>query len=330
VPISLPNLDDLSWEDLVTEGRSLIPASAPDWTNHNPSDPGITLLELFAYLAEKLMYQVNRITDSNMVEFLSLINGPKWKQHLRLDEEGLSDFEVRAKLRRAASIDEKRKAVTALSELRRAVTPADFELLACEVPMVARAKSIVQRNLSSENPAVRMLAAPGHVSIVILPEGELHPSLELLARVRQTLEPARLLTTRVHVVGARYVKLGCRVAITPVGGTPRAVLRDEAVKRLRLFLDPHNGWFDGKGWPWGRSLYVSELYQLLSEIQGVDSVGPMRDTQGAWLDEVMVDAAESGRLQRNSRAEIEAVALYPDELIEPNIDPKLIVIASDI
>ena len=80
MPLPIPNLDDLRWEDLVAEGRSLIPASAPDWTNHNASDPGITLMELFAFICEKLMYQLNRVSDRNVAEFLSLLNGTAWKE----------------------------------------------------------------------------------------------------------------------------------------------------------------------------------------------------------------------------------------------------------
>jgi len=49
MPLTLPVLDDRSFDDLVAEARALIPALAPEWTNHNPSDPGITLIELFAW-----------------------------------------------------------------------------------------------------------------------------------------------------------------------------------------------------------------------------------------------------------------------------------------
>src|SRR5690349_4133941 len=52
MPLPLPNLDDRSYTDLVEEARRLIPTYAPEWTNHNPSDPGIMLIELFAYLTE--------------------------------------------------------------------------------------------------------------------------------------------------------------------------------------------------------------------------------------------------------------------------------------
>ena len=71
--IPLPNLDDRRWADLVEEGRSLIPLYAPDWTDHNIHDPGITLIELFAWIAEMDIYQLNRITDEHKRKFLSLI-----------------------------------------------------------------------------------------------------------------------------------------------------------------------------------------------------------------------------------------------------------------
>jgi hypothetical protein len=72
VKIPLPNLDDRRWADLVDEGRSLIPLYAPDWTDHNVHDPGITLMELFAWLAEMDIYQLNRITDEHRLKFLAL------------------------------------------------------------------------------------------------------------------------------------------------------------------------------------------------------------------------------------------------------------------
>lgn len=71
--VVLPNLDDRRWADLVEEGRTLIPFYSPQWTDHNIHDPGITLLELFAWLAEMDIYQLNRIPPSHLRKFLSLI-----------------------------------------------------------------------------------------------------------------------------------------------------------------------------------------------------------------------------------------------------------------
>ena len=78
MPLQLPNLDDRRYADLVEEARSLIPTFAPEWTNHNPSDPGITLIELFAFLSEMLIYRLNRVTARNVLSFLKLLNGTDW------------------------------------------------------------------------------------------------------------------------------------------------------------------------------------------------------------------------------------------------------------
>jgi hypothetical protein len=71
--VPLPNLDDRRWVDLVEEGRSLIPLYAPEWTDHNIHDPGITLLELFAWVAEMDIFQLNRIAERHKRKFLALV-----------------------------------------------------------------------------------------------------------------------------------------------------------------------------------------------------------------------------------------------------------------
>ncbi|MEO5817967.1 MAG: baseplate J/gp47 family protein [Gemmatimonadaceae bacterium] len=73
MPLPLPNLDTRRWSDLVDEGRALIPRFAPAWTDHNIHDPGVTLIELFAYLTEELLYRANRIPDRHRRKFLALL-----------------------------------------------------------------------------------------------------------------------------------------------------------------------------------------------------------------------------------------------------------------
>jgi baseplate J-like protein len=68
-----PDLDDRKWKDLVENARALIPTYAPQWTDHNPSDVGMTLIELFAYLVEGLTYRLNRVPDKNYIQFLNLL-----------------------------------------------------------------------------------------------------------------------------------------------------------------------------------------------------------------------------------------------------------------
>ncbi len=66
-------LDDRRFQDLVNEARLRIHQSCPEWTEHNVSDPGITLIELFAWMTEMLIYRVNRIPDKLHVALLELL-----------------------------------------------------------------------------------------------------------------------------------------------------------------------------------------------------------------------------------------------------------------
>jgi predicted phage baseplate assembly protein len=68
-----PDLDDRTWQDLVDEMRALIPKYAPQWTDHNPSDLGVTLIELFAWLGEGIIYRLNRTPEKNFLAFLTLL-----------------------------------------------------------------------------------------------------------------------------------------------------------------------------------------------------------------------------------------------------------------
>lgn len=68
-----PRLDDRSYRDLVEEARRRIPVYTPEWTDHNASDPGITLIELFAWLTDITLYRLNRVPDKHYVKFMELV-----------------------------------------------------------------------------------------------------------------------------------------------------------------------------------------------------------------------------------------------------------------
>lgn len=68
-----PNLDDRRFEDLVADAHRLVRQRCPEWTDHNLSDPGVTLIEAFAYLTESLLYRLNRVPDRLHLKFLDLI-----------------------------------------------------------------------------------------------------------------------------------------------------------------------------------------------------------------------------------------------------------------
>jgi predicted phage baseplate assembly protein len=67
------NLDDRTFKDLVEECLLRIPRYCPEWTNHNPSDPGVTLIELFAWLTDQMLLRFNQVPRRNYVAFLELL-----------------------------------------------------------------------------------------------------------------------------------------------------------------------------------------------------------------------------------------------------------------
>jgi predicted phage baseplate assembly protein len=73
MPIRPPNLDDRSFEDLVAEALARIPAHTPEWTNVRVGDPGRTLVELFAWLTDTLLYRANLIPERQRLAFLRLL-----------------------------------------------------------------------------------------------------------------------------------------------------------------------------------------------------------------------------------------------------------------
>jgi hypothetical protein len=73
VPIEIPHVDDRRFEDLVREAVARIPVTTPEWTNFTESDPGITLIELFAFLTESVIYRADQIPERNRRRFLQLL-----------------------------------------------------------------------------------------------------------------------------------------------------------------------------------------------------------------------------------------------------------------
>lgn len=400
MPIALPKLNDLTFDDLVEEARALIPALSPEWTDHNPSDPGITLVELFAWISEMLIYRCDQITPEHQRTFLRLLNGPELPQSLPSnntnDQEALSQEIASTVLR--------------LREQYRTVTIEDYEKISlASFNNIARTKCVARLDLSGDSEETRQRVAPGHVSVMVLPaqsfdyilpaidnralfsetddvfylglveqpfdglqlelsqegqgyqiqyeyydgsawvlipslsmadlldttfnwqregvvwfggvpgweqslptevsallpEGEsaneaywlrvsnvasraaslpntmiadiyprlLQPSSALIDSLEDFLEPRRLLTTRNHVVGPIYTPVDAEIVLAAREDAVSETLRQEILRELNLYLDPLLGGGEGLGWPFGRSIFKSELYAQLESLPGVDYVG---------------------------------------------------------
>jgi hypothetical protein len=261
MPLPVPNLDDRTFEQLVTEGRSLIPRYSRAWTNHNPSDPGITLLELFAYLTETAIFQLNQVPDASIERFLRLIGVCQGKESL---DQTLA------------------RALGGIGRATRAVTTADFEALAREAAEqagtpLARTAFTLYRDLVCApfgDPARAPLAA----LIIVVPDQSdsptPRPTTELIQAIFYRLKPHVPLTTRVHVIGPTYVQVN--VAVTLVRKPGSGLTARDIEHAIRGFFHPLRGGPEGQGWPFGRTVYYSEMYQRLESLARLDHVETLK------------------------------------------------------
>ena len=288
MPIPLPNLDDRTFDDLTLEARALIPGLAPDWTNHNVSDPGLTLIELLAWLTEMLLFEVNQVPPGHTEKFLQLLNGPGWT---RPDTQSLD----------AAA----RQTVLALRQRYRAVDAADYEALALAADgRVRRVRCVPDRNLETADPGQRQAAAPAHVSLVVVP-GRVpdqpeppQPPDDLRAALSSLLDERRILTTRLHVVGPSYVpvQISANLALQPDAPPDEALQVAQAA--LASFLDPLDGGPDGSGWPFGRIVSAAEIYPVLEQLSLVD-----------YVEDVAINGADRQELDAPELPQLSSTAL---------------------
>ncbi len=295
MPIPLPNLDNHTFADLTTEARELIPVLYPAWTDHNPSDPGIVLVELLAWLTEMLLYSLNQIPEANTRKFLQLLGGAA-------PTEGGLDAAVF-------------QTMGDLRERYRAVTAEDYEYLVREIwrdspeaaglPKVRRARCVPGWDLTADPAA----PTPAHVSVVVVPEtvvpetGEVDP--RLTTALFQFLDSRRILTTRHHVVGPSYVDVGIAANLALHEDSPPDDALNDAHSRLVVFFDPLYGGAVGDGWPFGQNVYASEIYAVLEQSDFLDYVEDLKLTgqvpildAGGQVIGIELDAHQLVRLAR--------------------------------
>ncbi len=268
MPIELPDLDDIDYDDLYNQALAALPSLYPGWTNQNPSDPGITLIELLAWMTDTLIYRTNRIPPENYKVFLQLLNGPMWNPP-----------RSNAELPEAV-----RSTLTSLQERYRAITPNDYETLATGTfPETEAAKSVegIERvlclgecNLDVDPSA----PAAGHVSLFALPDtGDTtapwgQPSQELVEALQAFFADRRLITTRVHVGGPTWVDVGISANLYLREDATLEEVLPAAKAALSAWFHPWTGGADGKGWPFGRDVYTSEVSTVLAQVDGVEFV----------------------------------------------------------
>jgi hypothetical protein len=262
--IPQPNLDDRTYDQLVAEGRALIARHCPAWTDYNPSDPGITLLELFAYLAEAAIYQINRIPERSLERYALLVGVA------RNPGEPIAQTLARA--------------AAALGQRSRAITDDDFEALLLNSNLkIARCRTVAM-TLPAPPPngigaatSPQFFPADSLVKIIIVPADPAADVGALCKQAYELLMPRTLIATRIAVTPPDYtaVQLTITVVRTVDSRLGVSALTTGVTTSVTTYFDDRKGGLDGAGWPFGRPVYRSDLYRLIEDLDGVDHVAQL-------------------------------------------------------
>ncbi len=172
------------------------------------------------------------------------------------DEETLAEAQARAAL--------------SVRSNERAVSAADFEQHAMEAATIKRAKA-----LPLAHPQFPGVPLPGVVTVIVVPDGEVPnpmPTEGTLRTVCALLDERRVLTTEVYVVGPTYVRVEAEVEIVAQDQADTAQVQQDATDALLTYFHPLRGGEDGQGWPFGRTIFYSQVYQRVFGVAGVDRI----------------------------------------------------------
>lgn len=172
-----------------------------------------------------------------------------------------------------------------------AVTSGDFEHIAMNTPglRVAKAKAIPNYQKNDGDGG----SSSGSVTLVVLPYTPLEtfiapPSAPpgFIKAICQHVDKHRLLGTQIHIESPLFVRVDVSITIDPIKGYSENELADKVKKKLNLFLHPIKGWVNGKGWPIGRLLSRSEIYEYIGKIDGIQCISKisMSGDNGSSLD----------------------------------------------
>lgn len=291
MPIQLPDLDRKTYEELLGEMIAAIPKHTGEWTNFNPSDPGITILELLAWITKTLLYRANQIPEESYLNFLRLVTGPgviydPADQAHRfiveycqaLENGGPRDFGVM-----------KSEARRFLNSRYRLVTREDFRTLVIDAlqalnhPEIFSAYGTVPGEayqslvLGAASMVKRIEVFPSYdkVTILMIPADKQTAGMaELAGVIRNYLEPRRLLGTVITFINPEYAALNLKIRLICKNHTVinHAAVSNAVKAAVETYLNPVTGGPDGTGWPYGRNLMVYELFRIVEGIPGVDHV----------------------------------------------------------
>jgi predicted phage baseplate assembly protein len=153
----------------------------------------------------------------------------------------------------------------------RAVTTEDYVWLAKEAStLVRQVKCLPTTNaaLQFEAGAVTLLLVPDSNETKPRPDQELIRTVKnyILERCLSVIEP------NIYIIPPDYVPVAVNATVKALVPEESSVVEGSILSRLNTFLHPVKGGPTSRGWEFGRYVYISEIHQLIEDIEGVDVV----------------------------------------------------------
>lgn len=285
MPIQLPDLALKTYKETVDEMIVSIPKYSDKWTNFNPADPGITIIELLSWISDMTLYRINRIPDESYVNFLRMVAGASGAEYVEkllkdLNEDpaklAVSDraqikllkflLEIENGNKKSAS-DIKSRALEFLDSHYRAVTESDFELLSIEATENEVDK--VKRAI------VEVSGETGRIEIIIVSDIKEDVEMDdkytkMISIVKNYLHPRRLVGTRIEVKKPEFTHLKIKIEIICLPHARARTVEKKIQDAILTYLDPLTGGQKENGWTNNRSLTVFEIDRIIEETYDVD------------------------------------------------------------
>jgi len=305
MPLQIPNLDNKTYDELMDEIISSIPKFSENWTNFNPSDPGITILELLSYVAETLLYRINRLPYQTYVNFLRMLAGVKDDDLKSTDsdkcpnEDVDNDPPLRNVINILKKVDEAKKqqqevplyqlkkaAIDFITGRYRAVTEKDFVELAINVTRSHKdgEKGEIKRAVVREDQDEEDI-----VEIIIITDTANSDQYDTLkAKVQQFLETRKLIGTRISVKQPTYTSLKIMVLVKINIDADKDKTSKKIIESILSYLAPFKEDDDSEEWDYGRDLYVYDISNRVNKIAGVAEVTNVVFNQTPSKDKIKV------------------------------------------
>lgn len=300
MPIDLPDLADKDYSELVENMLSGIPKYSVNWTDYNPSDPGVAFVELFSWIGESLLYRINNIPYESYVNFLRLFAGLYDNDDMEelinekksFDKEHVRFLTFLDEVLKKQEKGEKVNVEDMMAAARkffyspyRAISEEDFENLAIEA--TAGDEQEVKRVI------VNSYSGEGKVEVIIVPSldgryEEIQQSEELLevvakpfeaesysdlkVKVKNYLNDRKLVGTLIDVRLPEFTNVPLELSVVCGEFSDSKSLLAKIGESVIRFLDPVTGGDSGRGRERDRTLSVYEVAHVAAGVDGIKRV----------------------------------------------------------